>query len=127
MSDRLDEAHKELGKVVWSADKMSSTMPRRHHLRWTTDIIDESIKKAAVAGISPDNEDGDDEEYDYEDIHVRCLSLACAGRVTASWVLPVAHCGLTPLAVRRRLLPSAAASSAPSTRLSAPSSSSSSP
>ena len=81
MSDRLDEAHKELGKVVWSADKMSSTMPRRHHLRWTTDIIDESIKKAAVAGISPDNEDGDDEEYDYEDIHVRCLPLAlCAGR-----------------------------------------------
>lgn len=71
LSDRLDEAHTEFGKVVWSADKMSTTMPRRHHLRWAMDIIDESIKKAAVVGVSPDNEDGDDEEYDYEDIHVR--------------------------------------------------------
>ena len=107
MSDRLDEAHKELGKVVWSADKMSSTMPRRHHLRWTTDIIDESIKKAAVVGISPDNEEGDDEEYDYEDIHVRCLPLVACRRSGGLWEVPVA--GLTPLP--SRCLPSQALAS----------------
>ena len=79
LSDKLDEAHKELGKVVWSADKMSTTMPRRHHLRWAMDIIDDSIKKAAVGGVSPDSEEADDEEYDYEDINVRCIG-------TAAWV-----------------------------------------
>lgn len=71
LSDKLAEAHKELGKVVWSADQMSNTMPRRHDLRWAMDLIDESIQKSAVAGVSPDSEEGDDEEYDYEDIGVR--------------------------------------------------------
>jgi hypothetical protein len=55
---------------------MSTTMPRRHHLRWAMDIIDDSIKKAAVGGVSPDSEEADDEEYDYEDINVRCIGTA---------------------------------------------------
>ncbi len=76
LSDKLEEAHVELAKVVWSADQMSNTMPRRHHLRWAMDVIDESIKASAVAGVSPDSEDRDDEEYDYEDIHVRCGAAA---------------------------------------------------
>jgi hypothetical protein len=46
-------------------------MPRRHHQRWAMDVIDESVKQSAVAGAAPDSEDKDDEEYDYEDIHVR--------------------------------------------------------
>ena len=71
ISDQLSEAHTELGKVVWSADQMSTTMPRRHALRWAMDIIDECVRKVAVAGVSPESEEGDDEEYDYEDINVR--------------------------------------------------------
>jgi hypothetical protein len=71
LSDKLSSEHTELSKVVWSAEQMSSTMPRRHHLRWAMDIIDESVKKSAVAGAAPDSEDKDDDDYDYEDIHVR--------------------------------------------------------
>jgi hypothetical protein len=84
LSDKLALAHTELGKVVWSADQMSNTMPRRHDLRWAMDVIDESIQKSAVAGVSPDSEEGDDEEYDYEDINV-CLGQAdtCNPRLRA--------------------------------------------
>lgn len=78
LSDKLTSAHAELSKVVWSAEQMSGTMPRRHHQRWAMDVIDESVKKSAVAGAAPDSEDKDDEEYDYEDIHVRS-SCAQAG------------------------------------------------
>lgn len=40
-------------------------------MRWAMDIIDESIKKSAVPGAPPDSEDKDEDDYDYEDIHVR--------------------------------------------------------
>ena len=100
LSDNLAEAHTELGKVVWSADQMSNTMPRRHTLRWAMDIIDESIQKSAVAGVSPDNEEGDDEEYDYEDINVS--SKHCFARAP--------YLVLTDSSTFRRLLHSAAAS-----------------
>ena len=46
-------------------------MPRRHHMRWAMDVIDESIKKSAVPGAPPDAENKDEDDYDYEDIHVR--------------------------------------------------------
>ncbi len=75
-SDKLSSAHAELSKVVWSAEQMSQTMPRRHHLRWAMDVIDESIKQSAVAGAAPDSEDNVDDDYDYEDIHVRVLATA---------------------------------------------------
>ena len=84
LSGKLEEAHNELAKVVWSVDQMSNTMPRRHHLRWAMEVIDESIKKSAVAGVSPDSEDRDDEEYDYEDIHVRSLHPPRAAPLTRS-------------------------------------------
>ena len=117
LSDKLDAAHTELGKVVWSADRMSNTMPRRHHLRWAMDIIDESIKKAAVAGVSPANEDGDSEEYDYEDINVRGACLVTA--LVACGGCHREQTCLTPLCFplsTRHLPPFAAASTAQSTR-----------
>jgi len=100
ISDQLTQAHTELGKVVWSADQMSTTMPRRHALRWAMDVIDECVRKVAVAGVSPENEEGDDEEYDYEDINVRrpplglcpCLTYTSAGaRQLAQPLEPCAH------------------------------------
>ena len=78
LSDKLTAAHTELSKVVWSAEQMSNTMPRRHHMRWAMDIIEESIKKSAVAGEAPDSEDAQEDDYDYEDIHVRLARAASA-------------------------------------------------
>ena len=78
LSDKLTGAHTELSKVVWSAEQMSNTMPRRHHMRWAMDIIEESIKKSAVAGEAPDSEDAQEDDYDYEDIHVRLARAASA-------------------------------------------------
>ena len=80
LSDKLTGAHTELSKVVWSAEQMSNTMPRRHHMRWAMDIIEESIKKSAVAGEAPDSEDAQEDDYDYEDIHVRFACAASAAQ-----------------------------------------------
>lgn len=56
LSDRLDGAHTELSKVVWSVDAMSNTMPRHAALRWAMDIIDDAVKHSAVAAVTPDEE-----------------------------------------------------------------------
>lgn len=69
LSERLEGAHTELSKVVWMVDAMSNTMPRRHHLRWAMDVIDDAVKHSAVAAVTPDEADRDNEEYDYEDLH----------------------------------------------------------
>ena len=93
LSDKLEAEYTELSKLVWSAEQMSNTMPRRHHLRWAMDVIDESIKKSAVPGAPPDAENKDEDDYDYEDIHV-CLpseppfigsSLTCAIGLLRRW------------------------------------------
>ena len=95
LSDKLEAEYTELSKLVWSAEQMSNTMPRRHHLRWAMDVIDESIKKSAVPGAPPDAENKDEDDYDYEDIHVRfpiqarhciCSLLICAFRHPRRWL-----------------------------------------
>lgn len=71
VSEKLDRAHTELAKMVWFAETVSSTMPRRHRLRWCADIIDELCKQSAVSAQQPDREVAAEEDYDFEDIHVR--------------------------------------------------------
>ena len=79
LSDKLEAEYTELSKLVWSAEQMSNTMPRRHHMRWAMDVIEESIKKSAVPGAPPDAENKDEDDYDYEDIHVRdALARHCS-------------------------------------------------
>ena len=51
---------------------MSITMPRRHRLRWAMEVIEESVKRSAVAGAAPESEEKEpNDDYDYEDLHVR--------------------------------------------------------
>ena len=71
ISDKLDTAHTELAKLVWFAEQVSSTMPRRHQLRWAVAVIEESVKESAVSAQAPDSEANAEEDYDFEDIHVR--------------------------------------------------------
>ena len=72
ISAKLDAAHMELAKMVWFAEQVSSTMPRRHQLRWAVELIDESVKESAVCGQAPETEASAaaEEDYDFEDIHV---------------------------------------------------------
>lgn len=71
VSEKLDRAHTELAKMVWFTETVSSTMPRRHRLRWCCDIVDELCKHSAVSAQQPDREVAAEEDYDFEDIHVR--------------------------------------------------------
>jgi hypothetical protein len=57
--------------MVWFAETVSSTMPRRHRLRWASDVVDEACKQSAVSAQQPDSEISAEEDYDFEDIHVR--------------------------------------------------------
>jgi hypothetical protein len=81
------------------------------------DVIDESIKKSAVPGAPPDAENKDEDDYDYEDIHVcshssphsTASSLTCAIRRLRRW----RRCGG---ALAAQLAPSIASSTSTCTR-----------
>lgn len=63
--------------MVWFAETVSSTMPRRHRLRYAVDIIDDLCKQSAVSAQQPDREVAAEEDYDFEDIHVRPSPALC--------------------------------------------------